>query len=212
MIIIYSESVIGGVSMKRKKSSVSAGNETSTGKSRLSLIAGIAAAIMIAALILLAVIYFTGPKRAVKKYVKAGISKNGGKNYFSLILPDYVADQLMSDEKWDDMIERYNIDNTDVRDYYKLKIKEIDKTGKLSGDALDGAQIYFAEMAKKYNTKPKDLTIKKGCEFEIQLTKKEKKKSKTTESLTVCAVKIKGEGWKIAEISASELEKLSQSH
>lgn len=195
--------------MKRKKSSVSAGNESSAGKSRLSLIAGIAAAIIIAALIILAVIYFTGPKRTVKKYVKAGIGKNGGKNYFSLILPDYVADQLKSDEKWDDMIERYNIDNTEVRDYYKLKIKEISKTEKLSGDALDGAQIYFAEMAKKYDTKPKDLTIKKGWEFEIHLTKKEKKKkSKTTESLTVCAVKIKGEGWKIAEVSASELENL----
>ena len=198
--------------MRKKKTSANAYTESIPQKRKLPLIAGTAAAIVLIVLILLAVFYFLGPKRAVKKYVKAGISKNGGKNYFSLILPDYVADQLMSDEKWDDMIERYNIDNTDVRDYYKLKIKEIDKTGKLSRNALDGAQIYFAEMAKKYNTKPKDLTIKKGCEFEIQLTKKEKKKSKTTESLTVCAVKIKGEGWKIAEVSASELEKLSQSH
>ena len=132
--------------------------------------------------------------------------------YFSLILPDYVADQLHSDEKWDGMIERYNIDNADIRDYYKLKIKKIDKKSKLSDSAMDGTQIYFTKIAQKYDTKPKKLNIKKGWEFEIQLTKKEKKKSKTTESLTVCAVKIKGEGWKIAEVSASDLESLSRSH
>lgn len=198
--------------MKKKKSSADADNEAAARKSKLPMIAGTAAAAIIIVLAILIIIYFLGPKKAVKKYVKAGISKNGGKNYFSLILPDYVADQLRSDEKWDGMIERYNIDNADVRDYYKLKIKKIDKKSKLSDSALDGAQIYFTEIAQKYDTKPKKLNIKKGWEFEIQLTKKEKKKSKTTESLTVCAVKIKGEGWKIAEVSASDLESLSRSH
>lgn len=195
--------------MKKKRLSADADNEAAARKSRLPLIAGIALAAVIIVLILLIVIYFLGPKKAVKKYVKAGISKNGGKNYFSLILPDYVADQLRSDEKWDDMIERYNIYNAEVRNDYKLKIKKIDKSSELSGSALDGAQIYFTEIAQKYDTKPEKLNIKKGWEFEIQLTKKEKKKSKTTESLTVCAVKIKGEGWKIAEATASELENLS---
>lgn len=198
--------------MKKKKSSADADNEAAARKSRLPMIAVITAAAIIIVLAILIIIYFLGPKKAVKKYVKAGISKNGGKNYFSLILPDYVADQLRSDEKWDGMIERYNIDNADVRDYYKLKIKKIDKKSKLSDSALDGAQIYFTEIAQKYDTKPKKLNIKKGWEFEIQLTKKEKKKSKTTESLTVCAVKIKGEGWKIAEVSASDLESLIRSH
>lgn len=198
--------------MKKKKSSADADNEAAARKSKLPMIAGTAAAAIIIVLAILIIIYFLGPKKAVKKYVKAGISKNGGKNYFSLILPDYVADQLRSDEKWDGMIERYNIDNADVRDYYKLKIKKIDNKSKLSDSALDGAQIYFTEIAQKYDTKPKKLNIKKGWEFEIQLTKKEKKKSKTTESLTVCAVKIKGEGWKIAEVSASDLESLSRSH
>ncbi len=198
--------------MKKKKSSADADNEAAARKSRLPMIAVITAAAIIIVLAILIIIYFLGPKKAVKKYVKAGISKNGGKNYFSLILPDYVADQLHSDEKWDGMIERYNIDNADIRDYYKLKIKKIDKKSKLSDSALDGAQIYFTEIAQKYDTKPKKLNIKKGWEFEIQLTKKEKKKSKTTESLTVCAVKIKGEGWKIAEVSASDLESLSRSH
>lgn len=198
--------------MRKKKSAADANNESAPRKSRLSLIAGTAAAVVIIVLILLAVFYLLGPKKAVKKYVKAGIGKNGGKKYFSMILPDYVADQLKADEKWDDMIERYNNDNADARDDYKLKIKEINKKGKLSDDALDGAQLYFTEIAKKYDTKPQKLTIKKGWEFEIQLTKKEKKKSKTTESLTICAVKIKGEGWKIAEVSASDLKNLNRSH
>lgn len=197
--------------MRKKKSAADANNESAPRKSRLSLIAGTAAAVVIIVLILLAVFYLLGPKKAVKKYVKAGIGKNGGKKYFSMILPDYVADQLKADEKWDDMIERYNNDNADARDDYKLKIKEINKKGKLSDDALDGAQLYFTEIAKKYDTKPKKLTIKKGWEFEITLNKKEKKKSTTTETLTICAVKIKGEGWKIAEVSVSELEYLSRS-
>lgn len=197
--------------MRKKKSAADANNESAPRKSKLSLIAGTAAAVVIIVLILLAVFYLLGPKKAVKKYVKAGIGKNGGKKYFSMILPDYVADQLKADEKWDDMIERYNNDNADARDDYKLKIKEINKKGKLSDDALDGAQLYFTEIAKKYDTKPKKLTIKKGWEFEITLNKKEKKKSTTTETLTICAVKIKGEGWKIAEVSVSELEYLSRS-
>lgn len=197
--------------MRKKKSAADANNESAPRKSKLSLIAGTAAAVVIIVLILLAVFYLLGPKKAVKKYVKAGIGKNGGKKYFSMILPDYVADQLKADEKWDDMIERYNNDNADARDDYKLKIKEINKKGKLSDDALDGAQLYFTEIAKKYDTKPKKLTIKKGWEFEITLNKKEKKKSTTTETLTICAVKIKGEGWKIAEVSVSELKYLSRS-
>ncbi len=198
--------------MRKKKSSADANTESEPRKSRLSLIAGTVAAVVIIVLILLAVFYLLGPKKAVKKYVKAGIGKNGGKKYFSMILPDYIADQLKADEKWDDMIERYNNDNADARDDYKLKIKEINKKGKLSDDALDGAQLYFTEIAKKYDTNPQKLTIKKGWEFEITLNKKEKKKSTTTETLTICAVKIKGEGWKIAEVSASDLKNLSRSH
>lgn len=201
----------GGVLMRNKKTSANAYTESVPQKRKLPLIAGTAAAIVLIVLILLAVFYFLGPKKAVKKYVRAGIGKNGGKKYFSMILPDYVVNQLKSDEKWDDMIERYNDDNADARDDYKLKIKKIDKKNKLSGDALDGAKLYFAEIAKKYDTKPQKLTIKKGWEFKITLNKKVKKKSKTTETLTVCAVNIKGEGWKIAEVSASELEDLSTS-
>lgn len=195
--------------MKKRKST--AGDEVAAKKSRVPLILGIIAAVAAVALMLLLIIYFTGPKRAVKRYVKAGIGKNGGKKYFSMILPDYVADQLKSDEKWDGMVESYNDDNADIRDNYKFSIKEINKKTTLSKEALDGAQLYFVEIAKKYDTLPKELDIEKGREFEIKLTKKNRnKKSKTTESLIVCAVKIKGEGWKIAEVSASELEMLSK--
>ena len=129
--------------MKKKKSSADADNEAAARKSRLPMIAVITAAAIIIVLAILIIIYFLGPKKAVKKYVKAGISKNGGKNYFSLILPDYVADQLHSDEKWDGMIERYNIDNADIRDYYKLKIKKI-------------AAPYFLSSLYKYKNKKGD--------------------------------------------------------
>lgn len=197
--------------MKKNKQTDITYDGTAAEKNRLPLILGITAAVLLIALIIFIIIYFAGPKRAVKKYVKAGISKNGGKNYFSMILPDYVIDQLKSDDKWEDMIESYNADNADVRDDYKFRIKNIDKRISLSSDALDGAQIYFMEMAQKYDTKPKDLDIEKGREFEIKLIKKDRKsKEKTTESLVVCAVKIKGDGWKIAEVSASSLEKLSK--
>ncbi|MBR6623708.1 MAG: hypothetical protein IKK91_07440 [Ruminococcus sp.] len=193
--------------MRKKKTA--AVQTTVTKKSRLPLILILAASAVIITLVILSVIYFTGPKRAVKKYVRAGISKNGGKNYFSMILPDYVADQLKSDEKWEDMIESYNTDLADVRDDYKFKIKDIEKTSELSDDALKGAQLYFMEMAKKYDTKPEKLKIKKAFEFKIKLTKKDRSsKKKTSESTVVCAVKIKGDGWKIAEVSAQYLEEL----
>ena len=126
-----------------------------------------------------------------------------------MILPDYVADQLKSDEKWEDMIESYNTDLADVRDDYKFRIKDIEKSSELSDDALKGAQLYFMEMAKKYDTKPEKLKIKKAFEFKIKLTKKDRNsKKKTSESTVVCAVKIKGDGWKIAEVSAQYLEEL----
>ncbi len=178
-------------------------------KSKLPLILILIASAIIITLVILTVIYFTGPKKAVKKYVKAGISKNGGKKYFSMILPDYVVDQLKSDEKWEDMIESYNNDLADVRDDYKFRIKDIKKSKELSDDALEGAQLYFMEMAKKYDTEPKKLKIQKAFEFDIKLTKKDRNnKKKTSESTVVCAVKIKGDGWKIAEVSAEYLELL----
>ncbi len=182
-----------------------------TKKNRLPLILILAASAVLIVLVILAVIYFTGPKKAVKKYVKAGISKNGGKNYFSMILPDYVVAQLKSDEKWEDMIESYNTDLSEVKNDYKFRIKDIEKSEELSEYALDGAQLYFIEMAKKYDTKPKNLDTHKGFEFEIKMTKKDRNsKKKTTESTVVCAVKIEGEGWKIAEVSSSYLERLSR--
>lgn len=182
-----------------------------TKKNRIPLILILAASAVLIVLVILAVIYFTGPKKAVKKYVKAGISKNGGKNYFSMILPDYVVDQLKSDEKWEDMIESYNTDLSEVKNDYKFRIKDIEKSEELSEYALDGAQLYFIEMAKKYDTKPKNLDTHKGFEFEIKMTKKDRNsKKKTTESTVVCAVKIEGEGWKIAEVSSSYLERLSR--
>ncbi|MBQ8181728.1 MAG: hypothetical protein IJ010_07150 [Ruminococcus sp.] len=182
-----------------------------TKKNRLPLILILAASAVLIVLVILAVIYFTGPKKAVKKYVKAGISKNGGKNYFSMILPDYVVEQLKSDEKWEDMIESYNTDLSEVKNDYKFRIKDIEKSEELSEYALDGAQLYFIEMAKKYDTKPKNLDTHKGFEFEIKMTKKDRNsKKKTTESTVVCAVKIEGEGWKIAEVSSSYLERLSR--
>lgn len=182
-----------------------------TKKNRIPLILILAASAVLIVLVILAVVYFTGPKKAVKKYVKAGISKNGGKNYFSMILPDYVVDQLKSDEKWEDMIESYNTDLSEVKNDYKFRIKDIEKSEELSEYALDGAQLYFIEMAKKYDTKPKNLDTHKGFEFEIKMTKKDRNsKKKTTESTVVCAVKIEGEGWKIAEVSSSYLERLSR--
>lgn len=195
--------------MRKKKTA--AAEAAVTKKSRLTLILILAASAVLIVFVILAVIYFTGPKKAVKKYVKAGISKNGGKNYFSMILPDYVVAQLKSDEKWEDMIESYNTDLSEVRDDYKFRIKDIEKSEELSEYALDGAQLYFIEMAKKYDTKPKNLDTHKGFEFEIKMTKKDRNsKKKTTESTIVCAVKIEGEGWKIAEVSSSYLERLSR--
>lgn len=195
--------------MKKKKSAASETAVTKKNKHPMLIIAAVS--VLIIALVILVIIYFTGPKKAVKKYVKAGISKNGGKNYFSMILPDYVVKQLESDEKWDDMIESYNDDLTDVRDDFKFRIKDIEKTDELSATALDGAQLYFEEMAKKYDTEPEELDIQKGFEFEVKLTKKDRNsKKKTSESTIVCAVKIKGDGWKIAEVPASYLKQLSK--
>ena len=151
-----------------------------TKKNRLPLILILAASAVLIVVVILAVVYFTGPKQAVKKYFKAGISKNGGKNYFSMILPDYVVDQLKSDEKWEDMIESYNTDLSEVKNDYKFRIKDIEKSEELSEYALDGAQLYFIEMAKKYDTKPKNLDTHKGFEFEIKMTKKDRNSKKKT--------------------------------
>lgn len=181
-------------------------------KSNIPLILSITGIILLTVLIIFIIIYFLGPKKAVKRYTKSGISAKGGKNYFSMILPDHVIDQLRSDEKWDDMIESYNTDTADFRDTYKYSVKNIEKRKKLSDDELDGAQIYFAELAEKYDAKPVELDIVKGVEFEITLNQKDREtKKKTANSLTVCAIKIKGQGWKIAELSAVELKKLTKS-
>lgn len=194
--------------MKRGKTSETNPN---TERSKLPVIIIIsAAAVILTVVIVLLALYFTGPKRAVKRYTGASFSKKGGKTYLSLVLTENIEDQLKEDDKWESNIEAYNDFVSDNTEGLKYKVKKVRKGKKLSDSALSGAENYFRKLSESYNSAHDYLKIKKGYEFTIKYKCKNKKeKTEENHELTICAVKVDKQDWKIIERSAAELEKIS---
>lgn len=180
------------------------GSSASGVKDNLPKIVACVIALLVVILALVFITGNTGAKGAAKKFAKSLTKKNGGKNYYSLTLPDDKIEELKDDDEWKDRIEDYNENIEDLRDDdYKLKVKDVKKGKKLSNKALKGAEAYWEKIGAD------DPEAKKGYEFKIKIQANDDG-DKDTSTQEVCVVKFKGEGWKIVPTDADELKSMGE--
>jgi hypothetical protein len=152
----------------------------------------------------------SGTKGTVKTYVKAASSKKGGKTFYSLTMPDEVIKVLKDSNKYDDKVDAYNdmiedmIEDLEGKESAP-KFDKIMREKKLTKSQLEKAEQYFERIAEKYGAENVDITVTKGKEVKFRTKHKNEDGDYKQEKVTICVVKVKGEGWKIAPMSADSL-------
>lgn len=169
-------------------------------KKNPAILIGACAGVVVLILLLIFILGNTGATGTAKKFAKAATKKGKAKTYYSLTLPKDRINDLKDDDKWDDMIESRN---DDIADFYddgnKMKVKSVKKGKKLSKTALKGAEAVWKSKGAD------DPEAKKGYEFKIKVQYVEDDE-KETETMKVCVVKFKGEGWKVISMSQDALK------
>lgn len=152
----------------------------------------------------------SGTKGAVRSYVKAASSKKGGKTFYSLTLPDEAIKALKDKKKYDDKVDDYNdmiedmIEDLEGKESAP-KFDKIMREKKLTKSQLRKAEQYFERIAEKYGAENADIKAAKGKEVKFRTKHKDEDGDYKYEKVMVCVVKVKGEGWKIAPMSADSL-------
>lgn len=165
-------------------------------------------AVIVFILILGVIIVFAigSPKHAAKKFAKSLTKEKGGKTYFSMVYPDEFLENIKSRDyverhpsvkSWEDELSDYRSIKEEEFSGGKLKVKSVEKTGRLSTDAVNSASSYFKT---KFGVQNYHCT--RGYEFKITF---DKEGSDTDPGYSVCVVKLKNDGWKIIEMTAAQL-------
>ena len=153
----------------------------------------------------------SGTKGTIKTYVKAASSKKGGKTFYSLTMPDDAIKALKAKEKFDDKVDDYNdmiedmIDDLEGKETIP-KFEKIIREKKLGKSELKNAEKYFEKLAEKYGAENADVKAVKGSEIKFKTKHRDEDGDYKYEKVTVCVVKLRGEGWKIIPSDAGGLE------
>ena len=86
----------------------------------------------------------------------------------------------------------------------KIEITSTKKVKKLSDEEIDYAKQYFEEIAEDYDVDA-NIKIEEGYEYRVK-GKINEDGDKETSNSKLCVVKIKGDGWKVINLSAEHLE------
>lgn len=147
----------------------------------------------------------SSPASVVKTYVESLYNKDGFEKYTKLSMPDsvykvYKKEDDFQDDKdfFDDMIEDLKDNNI------KIEITSTKKVKKLSDEEIDYAKQYFEEIAEDYDVDA-NIKIEEGYEYRVK-GKINEDGDKETSNSKLCVVKIKGDGWKVINLSAEHLE------
>lgn len=151
-----------------------------------------------------------GTKGNIKKYVMAAYSKKGGKTFYSMTMPDDAIKALKDKDKFDDKVDAYNDMIEDMIDDFEKKetVPKFDKIlreKKMKNQDLRNAESYFERIAEKYGAEDAEIKVSKGYEIRFRTKSKDEYGDYKYEKTTICLVKVKGEGWKIAPMSAESL-------
>lgn len=142
----------------------------------------------------------------VEDYIEGQTSKSGGKKYYTATLLGDAIKELKDDDEWDDMIEDYNDSMEDMLEDSEIKVKNIDKGDKLSKDELKAAEEYLKNQCDRYDIDD-EVSVKSGYEYKVKLKYREDKDDDwETNTQKLCAVEVKGDGWKVIGMEAKYLE------
>ena len=178
-------------------------------KSAVYIAAGAVAARIL--ILLCTLLFGGGAKGAVKNYIKSASNKKGGKTYYSLTLPKTVINELKDDDEYDELIEDFNdmvedeIDDLED-DATMPKFDKITKQEKLKNSDIKHAEKYFEKMCERYDVDDDDIEITKGYEMKVKTKQKDEDGDTDHDKVTLCVVKIKGDGWKVIPMSADGLD------
>lgn len=146
-------------------------------------------------------------KSAVELYAESMYDKNGLADYSEITMLEDVFKEYKKSGEFDDDKEDYKESISELKEegIEDFSVDSIKKQDKLSEDALDAAEEYFEEQAEEYDVDIDDIEVSDGYDYKIKFEYKEDGE-KETYTEYVCAVKVKGDGWKIIEFSAEDLE------
>ncbi len=168
-------------------------------RTKLILIGGGFATLILLTILIIFIYNHTGPRKVARDFSKTMFSSSGGKDFYSMTLPDDAYSALKGNKR-DAMVDEYNDTVEELKEDYKVKVKKVKQGKKLSGTELDGAEIFFAQNAGQYirSFKNEEFKAKKGYIFKITYKVKDKETKDTeTTSKEIAVVKFKGEGWKV---------------
>ena len=168
-------------------------------RNKLLILGGAVITLALLVVLVIFIINHTGSRGAARKFSKCIYDSDGGRDYYSMTLPDDLYDKLKGN-KLDAMVDEFNDANDEIKDDYKIKLKKVKKDSKLSDKELDGAEVYFRNNAVNYDRsyKKESFKAKKGYVFKLKYKIKDKQTKKTKSHTTeVALVYFKGEKWKV---------------
>ncbi len=146
------------------------------------------------------------PNHAAKKFARSLTKEKSGKTYFSMIYPDefiknikdsFYIERHPSVTSWDNELSNYKKLKKEEFSNGKLKVKKVEKTSRLSTEAVNAASNYFKT---KFSVQNYHCT--RGYEYSITFDKEGADESPI---YRVCLVKLKNDGWKVIEMTAEQL-------
>lgn len=146
-------------------------------------------------------------KSAVESYAESVYDKNGYADLAEITMLEDTYKEYKKSDDFDDDKDDYKESIRDMNEngIEDFSVDSIKKQDKLSEDALDAAEEYFEEQAEDYDVDIDDIEVSEGYDYKIKYEYKEDGDKKTVTDY-VCAVKVKGDGWKIIEYDAEDLE------
>jgi len=140
-------------------------------------------------------------KAAVETYAEAMYETDAFDDFINVTMP---ADVLKEYKKTDNYDEEKNDYKYMLERNEHITVSSIKKGDMLSDNELKFAEVYFGEQADYHDIDADDIKITEGYEYSFKL-KNAEYENKDTYTCVVCAVKVKGDGWKVINMDSEDL-------
>ncbi len=140
-------------------------------------------------------------KAAVETYAEAMYEKDAFSDFMNVTMPSDVLKEYKKTDRYDDEKKGYK---HALELYEHITVSSIKKSDKLSDNELKFAEGYFGEQADYHDIDVDDIEVTEAYEYSFKL-KNAEYEDKDTYTRIVCAVKVKGDGWKVIPLDVESL-------
>ncbi len=143
-------------------------------------------------------------RTALEEWFKDMNDPDAGYDYYKEMLPAELFSHLEEKELLDVRIEYFRTSTEEQQSSYKEipSFSKITSSDALSDDELKRAETYFADLScYRYSYLLGEVKAEKGYEIDFRYTDENNKSA----SSVVCAVKLKGDGWKIINTDSDDM-------